>query len=149
MQRNGVAYSPWWVWKIKTNTYGWRTVKGSLIYELHGLFTWKKQKLAGLFRLSTFAQEIVTKKICFWVCCIVEFTFYSDGLMIHPSPFLNVIRMSMPTVSFLVLLDFGILYWQNVSLWFKMHLIFLIKTSFYMSKKSRQKCKYLKNEKRF
>ena len=98
---------------------------------------------------GTFAQEIVTKKICFWVCCIVEFTFYSDGLMIHPRPFLNVIRMSMPTVSFLVLLDFGILYWQNVSLWFKMHLIFLIKTSFYMSKKSRQKCKYLKNEKRF
>ena len=98
---------------------------------------------------GTFAQEIVTKKICFWVCCIVEFTFYSDGLMIHPPPFLNVIRMSMPTVSFLVLLDFGILYWQNVSLWFKMHLIFLIKTSFYMSKKSRQKCKYLKNEKRF
>ena len=98
---------------------------------------------------GTFAQEIVTKKICFWVCCIVEFTFYSDGLMIHPPPFLNVIRMSMPTVSFLVLLDFEILYWQNVSLWFKMHLIFLIKTSFYMSKKSRQKCKYLKNEKRF
>ena len=98
---------------------------------------------------GTFAPEIVTKKICFWVCCIVEFTFYSDGLMIHPPPFLNVIRMSMPTVSFLVLLDFGILYWQNVSLWFKMHLIFLIKTSFYMSKKSRQKCKYLKNEKRF